>query len=137
DDDRVVGVDDVLESALRVDVHLEARTEQFDARLRDLFPDENPRRHVREGSAASKASSAAVTARPRATSAPSSASTSSTAAICVVMSKSSNQPMWPSRKIFPFSSPWPLAIVIPKRSRSPFTTSVPSTPAGARTAVTT
>src|SRR3982750_4439744 len=45
--------------------------------------------------------------------------------------------MWPIRKIFPFSAAWPFAIVIPKRSRSVATTSVASTPSGARIAVTT
>ena len=33
------------------------------------------------------------------------------------MSKTSNQPMWPIRKIFPFRSPWPGASVTPCRSR--------------------
>src|SRR5262249_18424575 len=137
DDDRVVAADDLLERALAVDVHVEAGAEQLDAGVGDLLPHQDARRHVREGSAASKASSAAVTAIPRSTSAPRSARTSSTAAICVVMSKTSNQPMWPRRKIFPFSSPWPFAIVMPKRSRTPRMTSPESIPAGARTAVTT
>ena len=92
DDDRVVAVDDVLELALRIDVHLEARAEKIDAGVGDRLSDEDAQRHVRESSAL-KASSAAVTALPRSTSAPRSASTSSTAAICDVMSKTSNQPM--------------------------------------------
>ena len=106
-----------VERALGVDVDVEAGAEQLDAGVRDRLADEDALRHVRDGSAL-KASSAAVTATPRSMSAPSSASTSSTAASCVVMSKTSNQPMWPRRKILPFSSPWPFAIVIPKRSRS-------------------
>ena len=98
--------------------------------VRDRLANEDALRHARDGLAALNASSAAVTATPRSTSAPRSARTSSTAAICVVMSKTSNQPMWPSRKIFPFSSPWPFAIVIPKRSRTPRMTSPESMPAG-------
>ena len=54
------------------------------------------------------------------------------------MSNTSNQPMWPMRKIFPLSAPWPGASVTPccvaqvaEQRRSP------STPSGARTAVTT
>ena len=129
DDDRVVAADDLLERALGVDVHVEARAEKLDARLRDLLADEDAWAHVRDGSPLN-ASSAAVTATPRSTSAPRSARTSSTAPICVVMSKTSNQPMWPRRKIFPFSSPWPLAIVIPKRSRTPRMTSPESIPDG-------
>ena len=53
------------------------------------------------------------------------------------MSKTSNQPMWPIRKIFPFRSPCPPASVIPKRSRSAEMISPASIPSGARTAVTT
>src|SRR5262249_20869714 len=92
DDDRVVAADDLLERGLRVDVHVEAGAEQVDAGFRDLFANEDAPRHVREGSELN-ASSAAVTATPPSTSAPRSARTSSTAAICVVMSKTSNHPM--------------------------------------------
>ena len=53
------------------------------------------------------------------------------------MSKTSNQPMWPMRKIFPFRSPWPGASVTPCLSRRWRSSAVPSTPSGARTAVTT
>src|SRR3954471_1141300 len=136
DDDRVVAADDLLERAVGIDVHVEARAEQLDPRVGDLLANQNTLRHVREGSVLN-ASSAAVTATPRSTSAPRSARTSSTAPTCVVMSKTSNQPMWPRRKILPFSSPWPFAIVMPKRSRTPRITSPESIPAGARTAVTT
>ena len=79
DDDRVVAADDLLERALGIDVHVEARAEKVDSRIRDLFPDEDAWAHVREGSVLN-ASRAAVTATPRSTSAPRSARTSSTAA---------------------------------------------------------
>ena len=59
----------------------------------------------------------AATATPRSISAPSSASDSSIAASAVAMSKTSNQPMWPMRKILPFRCPWPGASVTPWRSR--------------------
>ena len=45
----------------------------------------------------------AETATPRSNSTPASTRPSSTAASAVVMSKTSNQPMWPMRKILPFS----------------------------------
>src|SRR5436309_3533963 len=136
DHDRVVAVDDRREVALRVDVDLEMRSEELDARGCDGFPDQNPWNHqaTRECSYASRA---AVTATPRSTSAPRSASTTSTAASIVTMSNTSNQPMWPRRKILPSRSPCPFAIVIPKRLRRPLTMSVESIPSGARTAVTT
>src|SRR5205085_2231438 len=85
-----------------------------------------------DAAACSNASSAAVTAAPRSMSAPSSTSTISTAASAVVMSNTSNQPMWPIRKTLPLSGPWPSAIVIPNRSRSAETTALDSTPSGER-----
>ena len=99
DDDRVVAVDDLGEIAVRVDVDVEALAQQLDARGRDRLADENPLSHATR--LCSYASSAAVTATPRSMSAPSSESTSSTAASIVAMSKTSNQPMWPRRKILP------------------------------------
>ena len=41
DHDRVVAADDLLQRRVGVDVHLEARAEQLDARLRDRLADEN------------------------------------------------------------------------------------------------
>src|SRR5262249_58921847 len=96
-----------------VDVDVEAvRAKQPDTGFGDLLADENGGQ-TRECS--DQASSARVTATPRSISAPASASASSTAASAVVMSKTSNQPMWPIRKIFPLSSPWPFASAMPKR----------------------
>src|SRR5207248_272975 len=111
-----------------------ALAQELHARVGDRLRDQNAL-HTRARS--SYASSALVTATPRSISAPRSASTSSTAASAVVMSKTSKKPMWPIRKIFPFSEAWPFAIVIPNRSRSPRTSSVASIPSGARIAVTT
>src|SRR5207248_1308473 len=67
DDNRVVAADDLLERAVGVDVDVEPRAEELDARVGDLLADEHF--HV------SNASSAAVTATPRSMSAPRSAST--------------------------------------------------------------
>ena len=53
------------------------------------------------------------------------------------MSNSSYQPMWPIRKICPFSTPWPPAIVTPWRSRNASVRSPESIPSGMRAAVTT
>src|SRR5207244_68486 len=81
-----------------VDVDLEAALAQkANAGLRDLFADEDL---AQTGVCSAQASSARVTATPRSISAPASARTSSTAASAVVMSKMSNQPMWPMRTIF-------------------------------------
>ena len=92
---------------------------------------------LRRGRAARTPRTRAATATPRSMSAPSSVSDSSTAASATAMSKTSNQPMWPMRKIFPFRSPWPGASVTPCLSRRWRSSAVPSTPSGARTAVTT
>src|SRR5207253_1463807 len=134
DHDRVVLADPLREVVLAADVDLEPLAEEVDPRLRDRLPDEDF--HTRAAGSA-YASSARVTATPRSMSAPASASASSTAASAVVISKTSNQPTWPMRKILPLSSPWPFAIVIPKRSRSVRTRSPESIPSGARIAVTT
>ena len=75
------------------------------------------RRRLRRERRGSNASNARCTATPRSMSAPSSVSDSSTAASATAMSKTSNQPMWPMRKIFPLRSPWPGASVTPCRSR--------------------
>ena len=125
DDDRVVAADDLLERRSRR--RRRRRSASGAARRPPLR--RSPRGRGRVGGSAAPSAAGDAAARtpraprsrrlPRSTSAPRSASTSSTAAICVVMSKTSNQPMWPRRKIFPFSSPWPFAIVIPKRSRTP------------------
>ena len=85
----------------------------------------------------SNASNARGTATPRSISAPSSISESSTAASAVAMSKTSNQPMCPIRKIFPFRCCWPGASVTPCRSRRWSSSSSLSIPSGARIAVTT
>src|SRR6266545_4616086 len=85
DDDPVVAADDLGEIGVAVLVDLEMRAEQLDARVRDLFANEDL--HTRTGW--SYASSARVTATPRSRSAPSSVSASSTAASAVVMSKTS------------------------------------------------
>ena len=53
------------------------------------------------------------------------------------MSNTSNQPMWPMRKIFPLRCAWPGASVTPWRSRRCASSSSPSMPSGARIAVTT
>src|SRR5207248_1563464 len=134
DHDRVVDANLLGEVAVQPDVDLEALAQELHARVGDRLRDQNAL-HTRARS--SYASSALVTATPRSISAPRSASTSSTAASAVVMSKTSKKPMWPIRKIFPFSEDWPFAIVIPNRSRSPRTSSVASIPSGARIAVTT
>src|SRR5437868_2347660 len=133
DDDRVVPVDDVLERRFEVDIDVEARAQQLDAGVGDRLPDE----HFHATELCSYASSAAVTAAPRSMSAPSSARTISTAASALVMSKTSNQPMWPMRKIFPFRSACPFARVMPKRLRTAEMISPESMPSGLRTAVTT
>ena len=70
------------------------------------------------------------TATPRSMSAPSSVSESSTAASAAAMSKTSNQPMWPMRKIFPLRCPCPGASVTPCSSRRCLSSSVPSMPSG-------
>src|SRR5206468_12079861 len=75
------------------------------------------RERVQTATRCSYASKARVTATPRSMSAPSSVSDSSTAASAAAMSKTSNQPMWPMRKILPFRPPWPGARVSPCRSR--------------------
>src|SRR5439155_10370472 len=135
DHDCVVGPDRVGKIRVAVDVDLEASVAQkADAGLRDRFADEDL---AQTGVRSAQASSARVTATPRSMSAPASVRTSSTAASAVVMSKTSNQPMWPMRKILPFNSARPFAIVMPNRLRSPSTISVASTPSGARIAVTT
>src|SRR5581483_6699370 len=107
DDDRVVTPDDLLERRVAVDVDVEVRAQEVDARVRDRLPDEDLQTEI----GSSYASSARVTATPRSSSAPSSVSVSSRAASATVMSKTSNQPMWPMRKTFPFSAPWPGASV--------------------------
>src|SRR6266511_5196185 len=135
DHDRVVAADRLGEIGVAIDVDVEAPiAQEANPGLGDLFADEDG---AQTGVCSAQASSARVTATPRSISAPASASASSTAASAVVMSKTSNQPMWPMRKILPLRSPWPFAIVIPKRSRSAATTSVASTPSGVRIAVTT
>ena len=104
DHDCVVVADPLREVGVAVDVHVEALAQELDARRRDLLADEDARTaHTRAGAA--YASSAAVTPTPRSISAPASASASSTPASAVVMSKTSNQPMWPIRKIRPLRSP--------------------------------
>ena len=83
-DDRVVVGDLLLEWRVEVDIDLEAPAEEIDARVGDALADEDL--HTRTPS---KASSAAVTAKPRSMSAPASLRTSSSAASCVVTSKTS------------------------------------------------
>ena len=122
DDQRVVAFDDLLERRLAVDVHVEPRAQELDPRIRDRLADEyfellrrGPSRRLRPGrwlrqayagpcraTGDSNASNARATATPRSMSAPSSVSESSTAASALAMSNTSNQPMWPIRKIFPF-----------------------------------
>ena len=103
DDDRVIAADRLGQVGVGVDVDLEAAlTQEPDAGLRDLFADEDL---AQTGVCSAQASRARVTATPRSISAPASVRTSSTAASAEVMSKMSNQPMWPMRKIFPFRSP--------------------------------
>ena len=110
DDDRVVAADDLLERRVAVLVDLEARAQQLDARRERSAPG----RELSDRSPLPRTtSSARVAATPRSIGAPSSPSTSSTAESAVAMSNSSYQPMWPIRKIAPFSSPWPPAIVTP------------------------
>src|SRR5262249_48059357 len=104
DHDCVVVGDPALERGVAVDVDIEVVSQQLDPGFRDLLSDENSRfGHTCARSA--YASSARVTPTPRSISAPASASASSSAASAVVMSKTSNHPMWPIRMIFPFSSP--------------------------------
>src|SRR5438067_1900912 len=103
-DDRVVVCDSLRELGIKVDVDVETVAQQLDSGSRDLLADEDALPgHTCARSA--YASSARVTPTPRSTSAPASASTSSSAASAVTMSNTSNQPMCPIRKIFPFSSP--------------------------------
>src|SRR5581483_11861802 len=106
DDDGVVPVDDLVQVAVSVDVDVEARAQELYTGVGNRLANEDS--HARLAAQAtdvcSYASSAAVTATPRSMSAPSSASTSSIAASAVVMSNTSNQPMWPMRTIFPFRS---------------------------------
>src|SRR6476646_3732023 len=114
DDQRLVAVDDLVERRLGVDDDVESLAQQVDARVRDLLADEHPRpRHHQAATLLSNASNARGTAAPRSMSAPSSLSESSTAASALAMSKTSNQPMCPMRKIFPLRWPWPGASVTP------------------------
>src|SRR5207249_4101756 len=134
DHDRVVVADPLREIRVAIEVDVEALLQEPHAGFGDLLPNEDPGpAHTCARSA--YASSARVTAMPRSISAPASARASSSAASAVVMSKTSNQPMWPIRTILPFSSPCPFAIVIPTRSRNSATTRVASMPSGARIAV--
>src|SRR5581483_11091847 len=112
DDDCVVAADDLLERRVDVDVDVELRAQQLDACLRDLFADQYPHDQA-AATGLSNASNAAGTATPRSMSAPSSVRDSSTAASALAMSNTSNQPMWPMRKIFPFRCCWPGASVTP------------------------
>ena len=49
DDDRVIAVDDVLERRVEVDIHVEARLQELDPRVRDRLSDENPSHRVTRG----------------------------------------------------------------------------------------
>ena len=88
DDDRVVVADRLREIRVAVDVDVEARAQELDARVGDRLADEDARPFGHAG-ARSNASSARVTATPRSIGAPASASASSTPASAVVMSKMS------------------------------------------------
>ena len=101
DDDRVVAADDLLERRVGVLVHVEASAQELDARRGDGLPHQD----LQTVAPSANTSSARVAACPRSIGAPSSPSTSSTAESAVAMSNSSYQPMWPIRKIAPFSSP--------------------------------
>ena len=105
DDQRVVVADDLLERRVGVDVDVELRAQQLDAGIRDRLADENLHHAATGVSNASNARgdgrrrarcprrARSATARPR--------------RARVAMSKTSNQPMWPMRKIFPFRCAWP------------------------------
>ena len=101
DDQRVVVPDQLLERGFRVDIDFEPLAEQLDAGIRDLLPNEDSGSHAATGD--SNAANAFATATPRSMSAPSSVKDNSSAASALAMSKTSNQPIWPILKIFPFS----------------------------------
>src|SRR5581483_4247453 len=115
DDQRVVAADDLVERRVEVDVDVELRAQQLDARVGDPLANENL--HGQAATGLSNASNARGTAAPRSMSAPSSVSDSSIAARALAMSKTSNQPMWPIRKTLPLRWAWPGASVTPWRSR--------------------
>ena len=115
DDDAVVAVDDLGEIATRR--RRRRRSARGGARLRRP---RSPRGRGRAAGGHTRASARTPRAPPsrrrRArSSAPSSTNTSSTAASTVVMSKMSNQPMWPSRKILPEQ----LALAVRDRDAEP------------------
>src|SRR5262249_5241336 len=110
DDDRVVRADDLRELGRAVDVDVELRPQKVDAGLGGRLREEDVHQ---AGTACAYASYAAGTATPRSIGIPSSTSASSTAPSAAVMSKRSNQPQWPIRKIFPFRCAWPLTSVTP------------------------
>ncbi len=135
-DDRVVAADDLLERRLRVDVDVEAGTQELDARVGDRLADEDLRGHA----TACARTPRAPRSRRRRARCPRRArrATSSTAASAVVMSKTSNQPMWPMPEDLP------LEIALSVRDRHPEAVAQrrrrcrsASIPSGARTAVTT
>ena len=120
----------------RVDVNVEARAQQLEAGIRDRLADEDPRTRRRAASKASNARGDGDAALDLG--AELREGTSSIAASAVAMSKTSNQPMWPMRKILPFNCALAAgASVTPWRSRRCSSSSSPSIPSGARTAVTT
>src|SRR5581483_3210631 len=135
DDQRVVAADDLVERRVEVDVDVELRAQQLDARVGDPLANENL--HGQAATGLSNASNARGTAAPRSMSAPSSVSDSSIAARALAMSKTSNQPMWPIRKTLPLRWAWPGASVTPWRSRRWSRSVSASIPSGARIAVTT
>ena len=93
---------------------------------------------VRHAGGASYASSAAVTATPRSMSAPQLGERELDAASAVVMSNTSNQPMWPIRKTLPLELALPAdqldAVAVAQREAG---APPRRRPRGARTAVTT